>query len=129
MLNTFIIVAAVIRMKCFAELGKSFTFQLAVPKQLVTTGIYGYIQHPSYTTLFTIIFSYTYLVGSRGGLLGCWITIPSRVYWGLAVAYLAFVIRNFRSRVGDEERMLKGAFGKEWEVWHRETKRFIPGLF
>ena len=32
-------------------------------------------------------------------------------------------------RVGDEEAMLKDAFGEEWEEYHRKTKRFIPGVF
>jgi protein-S-isoprenylcysteine O-methyltransferase Ste14 len=32
-------------------------------------------------------------------------------------------------RVRDEERMLRGSFGKEWEVWHTKTGRFIPGVF
>jgi protein-S-isoprenylcysteine O-methyltransferase Ste14 len=32
------------------------------------------------------------------------------------------------TRVKDEEEMLKGQFGKEWEEWHRSTKRFIPGI-
>jgi protein-S-isoprenylcysteine O-methyltransferase Ste14 len=32
-------------------------------------------------------------------------------------------------RVKEEEMMLKSTFGKEWEVWHAKTKRFVPGLF
>ena len=28
-----------------------------------------------------------------------------------------------------EEMMLRDTFGKEWEVWHAKTKRFIPGIF
>ena len=127
-LNTSIIVAAVIRRQCFVQLGKSFTFQLAAPKELVTTGIYKYIQHPSYTTLFTIMFSYTLLVGSRGGLLGCWVNMSWTLYWGPAAFYWALVIWHFRTRVGEEEKMLKETFGKKWEVWHQKTARFIPGL-
>lgn len=32
-------------------------------------------------------------------------------------------------RVTEEEMMLKKTFGKEWEDWHKKTKRFIPGVF
>jgi len=28
----------------------------------------------------------------------------------------------------DEEKILRDTFGKEWEIWHQKTKRFIPGL-
>ena len=31
-------------------------------------------------------------------------------------------------RVKDEEAMLKGEFGREWEEYHRRTARFIPGV-
>jgi protein-S-isoprenylcysteine O-methyltransferase Ste14 len=33
------------------------------------------------------------------------------------------------ARVRDEEAMLRGKFGREWEGWHRRTKRFIPFVF
>jgi len=128
-LNGAIIVAGIIRRQCFAELGKSFTFRLAVPKELVTTGIYRYIQHPSYTTLLTIMYLYVPLVVSKGGLLGCWVDLSERSAWGMIVAYQIFIAFHFRIRVLDEEKMLKAAFGKEWEVWHQKTARLIPGLF
>ena len=32
-------------------------------------------------------------------------------------------------RVRDEERMLRGRFGEEWEQWRKETARFVPCLW
>ena len=32
-------------------------------------------------------------------------------------------------RVTEEEAMLKGEFGEEWEEYHRRTGRFIAGVF
>ncbi len=34
-----------------------------------------------------------------------------------------------RTRVRDEEKMLKDTFGKEWVEWSGRTKRFVPGIF
>jgi protein-S-isoprenylcysteine O-methyltransferase Ste14 len=34
-----------------------------------------------------------------------------------------------RLRILDEEDMLRGEFGEEWERWHRKTARLIPGIF
>src|ERR1700760_951759 len=46
---TFLICfAGIIRITAFYYLDKNFTFELAVPNKLVTTGIYAYVQHPSY---------------------------------------------------------------------------------
>ncbi|OGE47417.1 hypothetical protein PENARI_c045G01723 [Penicillium arizonense] len=44
-----IYLGAYIRLSAYGGLGKYFTFQLAAPDDLVTTGMYGWIQHPSYT--------------------------------------------------------------------------------
>ena len=51
------------------------------------------------------------------------------IKWLLLTAFAGFVVVSMGTRVRDEEAMLKEAFGKEWEEWHRKTSRFIPGLF
>ena len=45
--------------------------------------------------------------------------------WGL----IGFGVEAMRRRVVDEEAMLREKVGKEWEVWHKKTKRFIPFVF
>ncbi|KAJ5139412.1 Phospholipid methyltransferase [Penicillium bovifimosum] len=42
-------VGAYVRLSAYGGLGKFFTFHLTVPDHLVTTGIYRWVQHPSYT--------------------------------------------------------------------------------
>jgi protein-S-isoprenylcysteine O-methyltransferase Ste14 len=39
------------------------------------------------------------------------------------------MLRVTWKRVHEEEAMMKETFGKEWEEWHKRTKRFIPGFF
>ena len=134
-----IVIAAPIRLLAFKQLGKSFTFVLAKPKALVKTGLYAYVQHPSYPTNWLILTSNTALLLSPHGVLGC--ILPSWVVnWGAGSGLVSFwsvlfVVTGFLGlfaiwvRVKDEEAMLKKKFGKEWEEYHRRTKRFIPGLF
>ncbi|KAH7390164.1 isoprenylcysteine carboxyl methyltransferase [Cadophora sp. MPI-SDFR-AT-0126] len=127
-----IIIFAPIRLLAYAQLGKNFTFKLARPQSLVTTGLYAYVQHPSYSANVIVVAANVLLFERPDCLAGCWMSEGvaksawwSVAGWGLAVAavYAASV------RVADEERMLKEAFGKEWEVWHQKTKRFVPGVF
>lgn len=67
------------------------------------------------------------------GPLACWIPESVRAAldgWGYVVygVVFVFVVRKAVQRVLDEEEMLRETFGKEWEEWHRSTKRFIPGI-
>ena len=129
---TLILIAAPIRLLAFKQLGPNFTFKLAQPKNLVTTGLYKYVQHPSYITNITVMMANTYLIWRRDGVLACWLSESAlrSGWWGAINVFFAGVaILGMRTRIVDEEKMMKETFGKEWEVWHAKTKRFIPGLF
>lgn len=51
--------------------------------------------------------------------------------WGVVIIIIVLgrFANNVRQRVQDEEEMLSGVFGKEWEAWHDSTSRFIPGIW
>lgn len=127
-----ILIFTSMRLLAFAQLGSSFTFALGAPKSLTTTGMYAYLQHPSYIANFLLITGNIFLFFQPDGVMGCWMSANAvnsvfwKVFgWGLAVlGYLAG-----RTRVRDEEAMLKKTFGKEWEDWHKKTNRFIPGVW
>ena len=129
---TAILLAAPIRLLAFKQLGQNFTFQLAPPRNLVTSGMYRYIQHPSYLTHGTGLLANGWLFLRVDGGLGCWLGegvvgwVGWRwIGWGLIV----FGVEMVRRRVVDEEGMLREKVGVEWEVWHKKTKRFIPFVF
>ena len=69
-----ILTAAPIRLMCYQQLGPNFTFQLATPRKLVTTGLYSWVQHPSYTTNLTIAFANFALFERRDGVAACWLS-------------------------------------------------------
>ncbi|KAK3339784.1 hypothetical protein B0T25DRAFT_363434 [Lasiosphaeria hispida] len=123
-----------LRLASYASLGKNFTFTLAEPDRLTTTGLYRYVQHPSYTGLLVLIVCNVALLCRTDGALGCW--APPAWYrvlrvaeWVLAPVGSAGVLFAVWTRVREEERMLRAEFGLGWESWHARTARFIPWLF
>jgi protein-S-isoprenylcysteine O-methyltransferase Ste14 len=128
-----ILTAGPLRLRAYSTLGPSFTFRITAPEKLVTTGLYAWVQHPSYTCQILVVGANAFLLEGRGGVLGCWVGLVGEqwvsflggVAWlAVGVAFAGVVVR-----VRDEEALLRGTFGEEWEVWHRKTKRFVPGVF
>jgi protein-S-isoprenylcysteine O-methyltransferase Ste14 len=130
---TIILLGCAIRLSAFSALGPNFTFRLAAPKKLVTSGLYSYVQHPSYTGKALIVFANMALIHSPDGVVGCWLPawiVEAKLFWRAFACLIACAATRIAwNRVKDEEMMLKSAFGKEWEAWHVRTKRFVPGLF
>jgi protein-S-isoprenylcysteine O-methyltransferase Ste14 len=127
-------IGSAVRLAAYGGLGRNFTFRIAAPDQLVTTGVYQFVQHPGYTGMHLATYGTGALWLRWDGPMACWLSggVVERLNgWGLYVyaAWVAFGLFVMRLRLRDEETMLKEKFGKEWEVWHARTKRFIPGLF
>ncbi|KAH6686857.1 hypothetical protein F5X68DRAFT_208103 [Plectosphaerella plurivora] len=123
-----------LRLVAYSTLDKNFTFSLAKPSELTTTGVYRYIQHPSYTALVLLAAGLLGLLAPQGSVVGCW--APPAVFrllhaWRavLIPTACALGLTGIWTRVQEEERMLKAAFGPKWEQWHAKTARFIPWLF
>ena len=119
------------RLSAYGELGRNFTFQLAAPDHLVTTGIYYWIQHPSYIGLTMVIGGFMSSFFRWDATPGCWTNGFTLLDgWGfiMSTTMTGFMFCVLLIRVRDEEKMLRGEFGKEWERWSRSTSRFIPGL-
>ncbi|KAL4784446.1 hypothetical protein BJX76DRAFT_219866 [Aspergillus varians] len=126
---------AFIRLSAYGGLGHNFTFQLARPDRLVTSGVYRYLQHPSYTGIVLVLAGYVGLVVNQLDTpLSCLIPGPLVTVvrgWVVAIVGLGAVVFGAAVvvRIRDEERMLWEIFGKEWEEWHARTARVIPGVF
>jgi protein-S-isoprenylcysteine O-methyltransferase Ste14 len=59
------------RLKSYSGLGKEFTFTLAVPKKLVTSGVYSWVQHPSYVGLIGLRIADSFFVQRLDGVTVC----------------------------------------------------------
>ncbi|KAM3544667.1 hypothetical protein ARSEF1564_002396 [Beauveria bassiana] len=129
-----ILAGAPLRMGAFSGLGANFTFGLARPSGLVTTGIYAHVQHPSYAGMWLVAVAAFVLFCRLDGVVACFVPPES---WPLVQGWSATVyagaglllMQQMTTRVRQEEAMLRELFGKEWEEWHARTKRFVPGLF
>jgi protein-S-isoprenylcysteine O-methyltransferase Ste14 len=96
-------------------LGKewSLTARLVEGHKLATTGVYAYVRHPIYS-------------GMLGMLLATGLAMS---HWaGLLAALVVFFIGTM-IRVRSEERLLRGAFGEQFENYARRVPAIVPGLY
>jgi protein-S-isoprenylcysteine O-methyltransferase len=97
------------------ELGRFFKFTVVVQPdhEVVDTGPYRFIRHPSYTGL---LFAELGL----GIALGTWLSIPAC----LVPPFVAFGIR-----LRSEEAVLARELGEPYRAYMARTKRLIPGVW
>jgi protein-S-isoprenylcysteine O-methyltransferase Ste14 len=97
------------------ELGKNWSISLALREehQLVTSGIYRYVRHPMYTSIFLYALGQALVVPN-------WIAGPANL-----VAFLVL----FAMRVKVEERMMVDKFGDQYRNYMTKTKRLIPYIW
>jgi protein-S-isoprenylcysteine O-methyltransferase Ste14 len=95
-------------------LGRRFSGLVAIQPghELVTTGVYGVIRHPSYVGL---------LVNSSGWAL----TFRS----GAGVSLTALLVPPLLARIRAEEALLRAQFGNQYDAYCSRTWRLIPGIY
>ena len=110
----FVAVGAVLRVGPMFVLGRRFTWPLASQQghQLMTSGFYRFIRHPSYA----------------GALLGGigWVLIFRS---GLGLILIALLIPAFLPVVRAEESLLMAEFGENYEAYRRRTWRLVPFVY
>ena len=129
------VVGSGIRYLCYRELGRHFTFHVALlPKHaLITSGPYGVVRHPAYAG------GYVWHLGSVlwHGSPGAWLR-ESRAYaqWGAwlvlgpTVVMIGSMLVMGAVRIKKEDDILRKEFGKSWEKWvERVPYRIIPGIY
>ncbi|MGB9905911.1 MAG: methyltransferase family protein [Candidatus Saccharicenans sp.] len=110
--GTFVILAGVaIRFLSVLTLGKHFARDLGVhrEKELVTTGIYSRVRHPSYT-------------GEIISFLGVGLVFQ---HFPASLFITIFPVVAFVYRAMVEEKMLLEEFGREYEEYRQRTRMFI----
>ncbi|PFH45074.1 hypothetical protein AMATHDRAFT_72002 [Amanita thiersii Skay4041] len=121
------LIGSYLRLLCYRELGRHFTFELALLKnhRLVTTGPYSIVRHPSYTTGVLNNIAIIFIHGMRGswvresGLLN---TIVGKVAGGGGMIGVS-------GRMLNEEEMLRKEFGSQWDEWAEKVPyKLIPGI-
>lgn len=97
------------------QLGRNWSVTLEIKDQhkLITTGVYEKVRHPMYSAFFLWALAQALL-------------LPNLV---AGLAGLVGFGTLFFFRVGREERMMREAFGAEYEAYARRTRRIIPGIY
>ena len=110
-----IMAGIVIRLLAVATLRKQFTTTVSIVShhELIQTGLYRILRHPSYTGLLAIE-------------LG--IGLASRNWLGLALA-VVLPLAGTLYRMHVEELALLRHFGPAYQAYAARTKRLIPGIY
>ena len=97
------------------ELGKQWSLEARVLEghKLITTGVYGVVRHPIYTAML-------------GMLLATGLAVS---HWLIVIIGLIVFLIGTRIRTNLEERLLRAAFGEEFENWKAKVPGLIPFLF
>ncbi|KAF9230359.1 hypothetical protein BU15DRAFT_91127 [Melanogaster broomeanus] len=133
--GTLSILGGLLRLLCYRTLGQFFTFQLSIRKShaLVTTGPYAYVRHPSYIAFiicYVNMFAMHYSPDSW--MRGSGVLSFPVVRWAVWVWVASFVVvlSGILRRMPEEDRMMKRAFGRDWERWAERVRyRLIPGVY
>jgi protein-S-isoprenylcysteine O-methyltransferase Ste14 len=96
------------------HLGRNWSSRptIQVGHTLIRTGPYRFVRNPIYTGLLV-------------GYIGTAIVIGA--FW--AFVLIIFLLAAFLMRIREEEKLLLGEFGEEYEKYRREVKALIPYLF
>lgn len=138
LMGSFLIyVATAVRLACYRELGRHFTFQLAIlpDHQLIKSGPYSIVRHPSYTASLLVNTGVVMCQLGAGSFLGEVLMKEKGFGWGqvvcgiLAIAVTA-VSYMLIKRIPREDLALRKEFGQEWNRWAQQTRyRLIPGVY
>ena len=130
-----VISAGLLRIQCYRTLGRFFTFEVSIHKghQLVTTGPYSIVRHPSYSGSLLMCIGMILWFTSGGSWLresGVLDTVPgSTVAFGV-LALLSSIAVSLCLRVKLEDELLKNSFKQEWEHWARRVPYdLIPWVY
>lgn len=96
-------------------LGKewSLTARLVEGHTLATSGPYAYVRHPIYT-------------GMLGMLVATGLAIS---HWAALLIALFIFFLGTTIRVRSEEKLLREAFGEQFETYVRNVRAIVPGLY
>ncbi|KAI0760879.1 hypothetical protein BD413DRAFT_253514 [Trametes elegans] len=124
-----------IRKLCYITLGRHFTFELSLlhKHELITTGPYSFVRHPSYTGILPAIAGQLIVEFTPGGWYaesGGLATAGGKavvVGWTL---WWIVLFSGFVRRVPIEDAVLRDEFGGQWHDWARKTPyAIIPFVF
>ncbi|KAH9948336.1 hypothetical protein B0H21DRAFT_733815 [Amylocystis lapponica] len=130
-----LMLGVLLRLACFRELGRLFTFEVTLRRnhRLVTSGPYAFVRHPSYIALVMVFAGMsTCIVGPGSWAMECG-ALDTRGGMALAATWMVsgtYGIVQLLRRTPVEDRIMQEEFGEAWREWAtRVPWRLIPGVY
>lgn len=103
-----------LRYASMMALGRFFTYPICMraDHELVTTGVYARLRHPSYLANLILLSGAAFALQSRF----------------LPVALILFLVMTIM-RIQREDELLDERFGETWRAYAQRAKALVPGLF
>ncbi|KAF5334112.1 hypothetical protein D9758_016079 [Tetrapyrgos nigripes] len=143
----FLFLAATIRYRCYAEMGRHFTYEVSLLKEhkLITTGPYALVRHPSYTGILFATSGIALIWGAEASCvksllevlmreeeLSSWMRIVGMfavAILGAFIAWVCIVVVVLMGRMKKEDELMKRNFGEEWVEWEKKVPwKLLPGI-
>lgn len=114
-------------------MGQFFTFEVTIqPKhELITSGPYSWVRHPSYTGIYMTLCGATAVFCAPGSALtGCGVLSRGGLLWvGIWVAKCVMVFKGVAARLTAEDAVLQERFGAQWDAYAQKVpNKIVPGL-
>ena len=132
---TLIALGTWIRLLTYRHLGRFFRFETSIQKdhELIISGPYSVVRHPSYTGLILLLGGSFPWYLSRGSYImesGLWSTILGKlivvIYFSLLILSVWFTV----ARMSKEDIALRNQFGRKWDDWAKRVPcSLFPGVY
>jgi protein-S-isoprenylcysteine O-methyltransferase Ste14 len=112
---TLFVLGLIVRWIAIIHLGRFFTVNVVITEdhQLVTTGPYRYVRHPSYTGTLLVFLGFGLCMLNIFSFAAVCLPISAAFLWRMHV----------------EEEALKEAFGDRYRAYAARTRRLIPAVY
>ena len=109
---TLLLMGILLRLWAIRELGRFFTatVYIAEDQQIITSGPFTIVRHPSYLGAYLAVIGSALLLGS---------------FWGTLLG-LVGLFGAYHHRIAAEEKAMLGAFGESYRAYQTRTQRMIP---
>jgi len=113
--SALFVMGTALRWQAILHLGRFFTTNVAIAQdhQLIDSGPYRLIRHPSYTGSLAAALGFALSFANGASLLVIFVPYGAVILW----------------RIHIEEAALIGALGAKYTDYRRRTKRLIPGVY
>ena len=124
-----------IRLTTFRHLGRFFRFEVSIQKdhELIVTGPYAVVRHPSYTGIILVYIGWFHWQMSKGSWVmesGLWDTMVGKFLVVVNIIVILAASYVILERMSKEDAALRKRFGTKWDDWAKRVPYSIfPGIY